>query len=45
MDYLGIFLIVIVVGIILAGWLFLPFMISKGLEDIRNEIRKLVDKK
>lgn len=44
MNEIAIFLILVVLGLILVNWLLLPFIISKGLEDIRNEIRKLVDK-
>lgn len=44
MDEIAILILIIIGGFILAEWLFLPLIISKGLESISDEIKKLGDK-
>lgn len=45
MDAVGTIILVILGGYIIGMWLFLPHIIDKGLESIRDEIRKLGDKR
>ena len=45
MDTIGTILLIILGGYIIGMWLFLPAIIDKGLESIRDEIRRLGDKR
>lgn len=45
METIGIMILIILGGYIIGMWLFLPAIINKGLESIRDEIRRLVDKR
>ena len=44
MNEIGTILLLFIGGLILINWLLLPFIIDKGLESIRDEIKKLGDK-
>lgn len=45
MDTIGTILLIILGGYIIGMWLFLPAIIDKRLESIRDEIRRLGDKR
>lgn len=45
MDTIGAMLLIILGGYIIGMWLFLPYIIDKGLESIRDEIKRLGDKR
>lgn len=45
MDTIGAMLLIILGGYIIGMWLFLPAIIDKRLESIRDEIRRLGDKR